>query len=189
MANARTRPKLGLFGWALGFALLVTGTPALADAECREECVEAKVVCEAAAHRALAACYEECTDGDGPCRNQCKYFFRWARTKCAEERHECRVACGGGPALCSCTAGCSETLVECREEKVDCVRECATETREALDACRDLAQDGAPPDEVRACVEAAEMDGRMCVQLCHHLLPCGGDFADCVGECRTEGGP
>jgi hypothetical protein len=62
-----------------------------------------------------------------------------------------------------------------------------SETREALEACRDLAQDGAPPAEVRACVEAAEAEGRDCRMLCDYQLPCGGDFADCVGECRSEG--
>lgn len=175
-------------GAALG-ALLLLGfaTPALASGggDCREECQEARATCRVAAHTAYRVCHEACTEGDGECRRTCGWAFRMARAKCAEERLECRMACHPGPG-CDCVADCAEGLRECRHELHGCLDECREETRDALEGCRELAQGGAPPHEVRACVEQAEQDGYTCGLMCRGVFRCGRHFSDCVGECRGE---
>ena len=172
--------------WAALGALLWVGlaAPALADGgDCREECAEARVTCRVAAHTAHRVCHEACAENDGECRKRCAWPFRLAKMRCAQEGVECRVACRPGPD-CDCVAGCGEGLRECRQHLHGCLDECHAETQDALEACRELAQGGAPPEEVRACVQEAEQTGQYCGMACHHVLRCGDRFSDCVGECR-----
>ncbi len=174
--------------WAAFGALLLMGVaaPALAvEGECREECAEARATCHVVAHRAHRVCHEACSENDGSCRRRCGWALRLAKATCARERLECRVACRPDVA-CDCVEGCAVDLRECRRELYACGDECRDQTQDALEGCRELAQGGAPREEVRACVTEAEADGRACAQMCHRMLQCCGRFSHCVGECHDQ---
>ncbi len=178
--------------WALAgvIALFLTRSASAEEvcSDCGPQCAEAVRVCLTAGERAHQICHERCAEGDGGCRQLCAAALHRARLRCADERLDCRLACRTDLDPI-CTEACVDERSACGEHLVGCLGDCRSELGEALPRCRELAQVGAPPKEVRACVERAYQETRDCARGCRESFPCAAELRECLAGCAIEPGP
>ncbi len=178
--------------WALaGVVTLFLAGSALAEelcGECGPQCAEALRVCLTAGERAHQICHERCAERDEGCRQACSAALHRARLRCADERLECRLACRTDLDPL-CTEACIDERTACREHRVQCVGDCRSDLHEALARCRELAQGGAPAEEVRQCVERAYQETRDCARGCRDSFPCQAELRECLAGCTIEPAP
>ena len=176
-----------------GVLALVVGLfagPAFADdGACREECSEARVVCEAAATAAHRVCHARCADA-------LEDAVRRARRICVErdlgpEACERLVYVFASVAEQGCRRDCRAALERARQRCAEEVRECRLACLPPLDpacvgACREEA--AACRAELGACLggcrETLAADAKACRELVADTCDLDG-FKTCVREARA----
>lgn len=195
--------------------VVLASAEARAAGECREECWEARRVCQAAARASHRACTNRCEAsiedaaeraralcrerelGPRACMRVILYAVRQAATGC---REDC------GQVLARARAFCNEERLECHDACTGpldpgCANQCLDDfavCREELGGCTDACEAQAETalescrdrldDRVAflRCLRAVRRDTSLCREACHEESPCGRELRPCLAECATQ---